>query len=207
MRDECRRSRRVCGALAVLAGLAVCMACNALAQEIGTDVSELHPCLYGDCEARGTYAADPFGFTNPATMPVGILPYLSRGLLVSASYFRLTAGGVGLNIESPALTVAADPWVFQANVVYAEGGGTARSLPGIDLSLRTRLVRLATAVDLGRTALGITGLSVGLLAGVPGTTSDLRLASGGISLVDSRESHEVGLTGGVHWRGGRHRAL
>lgn len=203
MLDERGRSQRVCGALVVLAGLAVCMMRNAVAQEIGTDVSELHPCLYGDCEARGTYAADPFGFTNPATLPVGVLPYLSRGVLVSGSYFRLTAGGVGLNIESPAVTVSADPWVFQLNVVYAEGGGAPRSLPGSDLSLRTRLVRLATAVDLGRTTLGITGLSVGLLAGVPGTTSDLRLASGGITLVDSRESHEVGLTGGVHWRGGR----
>ncbi|HXQ24663.1 MAG TPA: hypothetical protein VN812_23495, partial [Candidatus Acidoferrales bacterium] len=203
MGDERRGHQRITRASLIFAGLAVCLARGADAQEIGRDVTELHPCLYGDCEARGTYAADPFGFTNPATMPVGTLTYMSRGLFVSGSHFRFNAGGVGLNIDSPSVTVAVDPWVFQASVVYAEGGGAARSLPGTHLSLRTRLVRLATAVDLGRTALGITGLSVGLLAGVPGTTSELRLTSGGLSLVDSRESHEVGLTGGVHWRGGR----
>ncbi len=202
MRDECCGFQNLAVASLILGTVAVCVVRVAVAQQIGTDISGLNLCLYGDCEARGTYAADPFGFTNPATQPVGTLQYIPRGVFVSGSYFRLNVGGVGLNIESPSVTVAADPWVFEVNVVYAEGGGAARSLPGSDLSLRTRLVRLAAAVDLGRTALGITGLSVGLLAGAPGTTSDVRVSSSGITFVDSRESHEVGLTAGAHWRGG-----
>lgn len=186
--------------------LAVSVTCSAVAapaQEIGTDVTGLNLCLYGDCEARGAYAADPFGLTNPGTLPVGILTYLSRGVFFSGSYFRLNVGGIGTDIGSPSITLADDPWIFEVNVIYAEGGGFVRSVPGADLSLRTRLVRLAAGVDLGRTTLGLTGLSVGLLAGVPGTESDLRVRAGGVTFADSHEDHEVGLTPGVHWRTGQ----
>lgn len=190
--------------LLTLLGVAFALVCTATAQQIGTDIAGLNLCLYGDCEARGTYAADPFGLANPGTLSVGMMMYLPHGVFVSGSYFRLNAGGIGMNIESPSITVGADPWVFQVNVVYADGGGGIRSLPGADLTLRTTIVRLATGADLGRTALGLTGLSVGLLAGVPGTSSDLQIASSGFTVVDSHESHEIGLTPGVDWHTGAH---
>ena len=193
-----RRGQLLVGLASVLLGLTS----GAAAQRLGTDISGLNFCLYGDCEARGSYAADPFGMANPGTMPVGVLTYLPRGVFVSASYFRVNVGGVGLHIESPSVTVAADPWIAQVNVIYAEGGGSVRSLPGVDISLRTRTIRLAGGVDLGRTALHLTGLSVGLLAGLPVTNSDLRLSTQGLTFVDSRDDHEIGLTGGVHWRAG-----
>ena len=50
--------------------LAFALAPAANAQQIGTDIAGLNLCLYGDCEARGAYAADPFGWANPGTMPV-----------------------------------------------------------------------------------------------------------------------------------------
>jgi hypothetical protein len=174
----------------------------ALAQKIGTDIAGLNLCLYGDCEARGAYAADPFGWANPGTLPVLALPYLPRGVLLSPGYFRLTAGGVGIDVETGTVTVAADPWLFQINAIYAEGAGAVRSMPGVDLSLRTRNVRLAAAIDLGRSALHLSGLSMGLLFGVPVMGSDLHLTAGGFTLVDSREDHEIELTPGIHWRGG-----
>ncbi len=186
----------------ILAGILSGLRSQSAAQHLGTDISGLNFCLYGDCEARGSYAADPFGMTNPGTMPVGVLTYLPRGIFLSVSYFRVNAGGVGLDIESPSVTLAADPWIAQVNVIYAEGGGAPRSLPGVDLSLRTRLVRLAGAVDLGRTVLHLTGLAVGVLAGVPGTNSDLRLSTQGFTFIKSRDDHEIGLTGGAHWRAG-----
>jgi hypothetical protein len=42
----------------------VCLAAArlAVAQQIGTDITGLNLCLYGDCEARGAYAADPHGW-------------------------------------------------------------------------------------------------------------------------------------------------
>jgi hypothetical protein len=201
---SCRRAWCVIGGLFVLslASVAVVRVPAGRAQEIGTDIAGLNLCLYGDCEARGTYAADPFGMANPGTLSVGMMTYLPHGVFVSGSYFRLTVGGVGMNIESPSITVGADPWVFQVNGVYAEGGGSIRSVPGADLSLRTPLVRLATGVDLGRTALGLTGLSVGLLAGVPGTTSDAKVTFGGLTVVDSHEHHEIAMAPGVDWRTG-----
>jgi hypothetical protein len=63
-------------------------------------------------------------------------------------------------------------------------------------------VRLAAAVDLGR-AVGIDGLAIGLLGTVPGTTSDLRFTINGTRVAKARDDHEVDLTLGVHWRGGR----
>lgn len=186
----------------ILASILLVLRSYTLAQHLGTDISGLNFCLYGDCEARGSYAADPFGLANPGTMPVGVLTYLPRGVFVSNSYFRVNAGGVGLHIESPSITLAADPWIAQVSVIYAEGGGAVRSLPGVDLSLRTRLVRLGGAVDLGRTALHLTGLSIGLLAGVPGTNSDVHLSAEDFTFIKSRDDHEIGLTGGAHWRTG-----
>ncbi|MGD0948843.1 MAG: hypothetical protein ABSA52_15635 [Candidatus Binatia bacterium] len=174
----------------------------ATAQHLGTDIAGLNLCLYGDCEARGSYAADPFGMANPGTMPVGVLRYLPRGVFVNNSYFRANVGNVGLHIESPGVTLAADPWIAQVSVIYAEGSGAVRSLPGVDASLRTSMIRLAGAVDLGRTALHLTGLSVGLLAGLPATSSDLHLSTQGFNFFNSHENHRVGLTGGVDWRGG-----
>ncbi len=185
-----------------LAATVAALSTPAAAQHLGTDIAGLNLCLYGDCEARGSYAADPFGMANPGTLPAGVLAFLPRGVFFSGSYFRLNAGGVGLNIGTGTLTAALDPWIFQVNVIYAEGGGGPRSLPGVDLSTRTRVIRLAAGVDLGRTSLHLTGLSVGLLAGLPVTNSDLRLSASGFTFVDSREDHEIGLTPGVHWRAG-----
>ncbi len=192
------RGRLLVGLASVLLGLTS----GAAAQQLGTDISGLNFCLYGDCEARGSYAADPFGMANPGTMPVGVLTYLPRGVFVSASYFRVNVGGVGVDIESPGVTLAAEPWIAQVSVIYAEGGGAVRSLPGVDASLRIRTIRLAGAVDLGRTALHLTGLSVGLLAGLPVTSSDLHLSTQGFTFLDSHGDHEIGLTPGVHWRSG-----
>ena len=196
-RIRCRRVRVWLGAIVL--GL---ISNAATAQHLGTDIAGLNSfCLYGDCEARGSYAADPFGMANPGTMPV-VLTYLPRGVFVTTSYFRVNAGGVGVHIESPSVTLAADPWIAQVNVIYAEGSGAVRSLPGVDTSLRIRMIRLAGAVDLGRTALHLTGLSVGLLAGLPLTSTDLRLSTQGFTFVDSHDDHEIGLTPGVHWRSG-----
>ena len=174
----------------------------ATAQHLGTDIAGLYSlCLYGDCEARGSYAADPFGMANPGTMPVALM-YLPRGVFVNNSYFRVNVGGVGVNVESPGVTLTAEPWIAQVSMIYAEGGGAVRSLPGVDASLRIRTIRVAGAVDLGRTALHLTGLSVGLLAGLPVTSTDLRLSAQGFTFVDSHGDHEIGLTPGVHWRSG-----
>ena len=188
----------------ILVSISVSFESPLRAQQIGTDIAVLNLCLYGDCEARGAYAADPFGFANPGTLPVGMLAYVPRGVAASGSYFHLSVGGIGINVGSPSVTVGMDPWVVEFNVVYAEGGGFPKSVPGVDLSLRTRLVRLAAAVDLGRTQLGWKGLSIGLLAGVPGTTSDVHLTARGLTLVDAQETHEIGLTPGLDWRAGQH---
>jgi hypothetical protein len=193
-------TRSPIAALAVLA-LAI-LAPSARAQRIGTDLAGLNLCLYGDCEARGAYAADPFGWANPATLPVGILQYVPRGLIVSPSYFRLTAGGLGADITAGTVALVWSPVVVAATGVYASADGPARSLPGVDLDLRLRTVRLLAGIDLDR-ALGVRGLAVGLAAEVPGTTSDLELSVSGLRLATIREPHEVNLTGGLHWRGGR----
>jgi hypothetical protein len=189
-----------------IASLAVALALllppsPARAQRIGTDLTGLNLCLYGDCEARGAYAADPFGWANPATLPVGILEYVQRGVIFSPAYFRLTAGGVGADIEAGTVAVIASPVVIAATGVYAHADGTARTLPGVDLDLRLRTVRLLAGIDLDR-AFGVTGLAAGLTAEVPGTTSDLTLSAGGVPLATVREDHELNVIGGLHWRGG-----
>jgi hypothetical protein len=173
----------------------------AYAQSLGTDLAGLNLCLYGDCEARGAYAADPYGWVNPATLPVGTLPYVPRGAFVSGSYFRLNAGDVSADVESGTLTAAIAPFVLQANAVYAEASGQPRALP-IDLSFRTRFIRLAAAVDLDRTALRVPGLSVGVLGSLPVTNSNLHLSANGLPLVLTTEDRHVDLTVGLHWRGG-----
>lgn len=134
-------------------------------------------------------------------MPVGILPFMSRGALVSPSYFHLNAGGVGGDVESVNVTAVASPFVLSATGVYAEAAGTAHSLPGVDLDFRTRLLRLAAAVDLER-AVGAQGLSLGLMGEVPGFSSDLRFASRGVTLARGHEDREINLTLGAHWHGG-----
>lgn len=171
------------------------------AQSIGTDFAGLGLCLYGDCEARGAYAADPYGWVNPATLPVGTLPYVPCGAFLSGSYFRLNVGGVGANIESGTVTVALSPVVLQVNGVYGEASGTPDSVPA-DLTFRTRFVRLAGAIDLDRTPVRIPGLSVGLLGSLPVTSSDLTLSTNGTALVRTSEDRDVDITLGLHWRGG-----
>jgi len=185
----------------VLALAVVLSASPARAQRIGTDLAGLNLCLYGDCEARGAYAADPFGWANPATLPVGVLQYIDRGVIFSPAYFRVTAGGVGADIEAGTIALIASPVVIAATGVYAHADGTARTLPGIDLDLRLRTVRLLAGIDLDR-ALGVPGLAAGLTVEVPGTTSDLTLSVAGTPFASSREDHELNLIGGLHWRGG-----
>ena len=170
-------------------------------QKVGTDIAGLNLCLYGDCEARGSYAADPFGWVNPATMPVAILKYVPRGAFVSASYYRLNAGGLEADIESPSLSFAAAPWVFQITGAYAEGRGPARSLPGMDLNLRSRIVRLSVGVELDR-VLPMRGWAVGLMGALPVGTSDLHASIDGFRVVESEEDRGLDLTFGLHWRGG-----
>jgi len=188
---------------AALAALVVVLGPTpARSQDLGTDIAGLNLCLYGDCEARGSYAADPFGWVNPATMPVGILKYVPRGAFFSASYYRLTAGGVGVDIESPSLSFAAAPFVFQVTGAYAEGGGQPRSLPGMDLDLRASIVRVAAAVDLDQ-VLPMRGWAIGLMGALPVGKSDLTLSlDDGFQLAESTGERDLDLTLGAHWRGG-----
>jgi hypothetical protein len=171
------------------------------APAIGTDTTGLNLCLYGDCEARGTYVADPYGWPNPATMPVATLPYVTRGGFFSGSYFRLNVGSIGADVGSATVTVAATPLVLQVNTLYAESTGSVRSLPGVDLQSRTRVVRLAAAVDLDR-AMNLRGFSIGLIGAVPATESDSRLSQSGFTFLTAKEQRDIDLTLGLHWRGG-----
>ena len=172
------------------------------AEGIGTDIAALNLCLYGDCEARGAFAADPYGWTNPATMPAGTFPFLSRGAFLSGTYYRINVGRIGVNLEDVSITGALSPFVFSVTPIYADGSGALRDPAGVDMSIRTRSVRLAAAVDLER-AVGVDGLAIGLLGTVPGTTSDLRFTINGTRVAKAWDDHEVDLTLGVHWRGGR----
>ncbi len=157
--------------------------------------------MYGDCEARGSFAADPYGIYNPGVLAVGAAAHMSRGVILSGSYYDLDVGGVDGDIGVGAVTFAYEPLVFQVAIVYAEARGAVRPLPGVDMSFRTRVVRLAAGIDAGR-VLGLRGLSVGLAGVVPGTKSDLRLKAGGATFVESTETRAVEIIPGIHWRTG-----
>lgn len=192
-------------ALAVaLLGVALAVPVRCGAQALGTDITNLNLCLYGDCEARGAYAADPWGWANPGTMPAMVLDYMPRGTLLSMGYFHLNAGGVSADVVSSGAALTLSPVVLLVSPVYGEASGRARELSGLDLDMWLRSVRLAAAVDLER-AIGIPGLSVGLLGEVPGTTTDLRIRLGDLVVARGTEHHEVNLTLGAHWRAGRDR--
>lgn len=168
---------------------------------MGSDLASLNLCLYGDCEARGSYAADPYGLYNPGVLTVGAAAYVPHGVILSGSYFDLDIGGVDSDIGVGVVTLAYMPVVFQVAVAYAEAHGAVRELPGVRMSFRTRAVRVAVGID-GERVLGIPGLSLGLAFVVPGTESDLRLKTAGISFVKSTETRDVELIPGIHWSGG-----
>ncbi len=171
---------------------------------LGSDLAELFFCLGADCEARGSWAADPYGWSNPATMTAGTLPFVARGVfLTPPSWFHLNAGGVSGDVLLPSLAVALDPWVFEVDFAYAEASGTPRSLPGTDLHSRTRQLRLGAALDLGRTAAAISGLSAGLRFGVPGTTTDARLLAAGQSFLVETDERDYDFNPGLLWRWGK----
>jgi hypothetical protein len=53
--------------LASIVTLAILLAADAAhGQKLGTDIAGLNLCLYGDCEARGSYAADPSSSSRSA---------------------------------------------------------------------------------------------------------------------------------------------
>jgi len=198
----CAARGRVLLLLIALVAAASLAPSSSAGQQLGTDLTGLNLCLYGDCEARGSYAADPYGWTNPATLPVGSLPYVPRGVFGSGSYFRLNSGGVGVDIGSATVSLAMDPWVVEVHTVYADGGGTPHSLPGVDMTTRSRLLGLLAGVDLGRTPLAIKGLCLGIGASIPGIDSDVKLSSSGVSFLQSTDERQVDLTLGAHWRWG-----
>jgi hypothetical protein len=168
---------------------------------IGTDLARLNLCLYGDCEARGTYAADPFGVYNPANMTYAMRDHLDRGVVGSGSYYHLDVGGLDGDVGAGVVTLTSGPVAFQVATVYAEARGGVDELPGTTMHFRTRAVRLATGVDLDR-LLGVSGLSFGLAGVVPGTTSDLRLLYRGRTIVSSTEQRDLEMVPGVAWRAG-----
>jgi hypothetical protein len=190
--------RAVRGALGLLLALASTASAG---RGIGTDLTALNPCMYGDCEARGTYAADPYGLYNPATMGVATHMYFARGAALSGSYYHLDVGDVDGDLEAGVVTATGSPVAFQVATVYAEARGPVRPLPGVGMSFRTRVVRLAAAIDAEPT-LGIRGLSLGLAGVVPGTESDLRLSLGGHTFVRSTETRALELIPGFHWHNG-----
>lgn len=169
--------------------------------DIGTDLASLNLCLYGDCEARGTYAADPYGLYNPGVLAGPTLEMLPRGVAISGSYFHLDIGGVDTDIEAGVATLAWAPVVFQVATVYAEAHGPVHPLPGVDMRFRTRAIRLAAGIDLDAT-LGLDGLSVGLAGVIPDMHSDLHLTAGGRTIARSTETRDVELIPGALWRTG-----
>lgn len=172
------------------------------ARGVGTDLAALALCLYGDCEARGSYAADPFGQTNPGVLSyVAHSRYLARGLAGSASYFRVSIGDFEADVGSGVMTGVWDPVVLQVATGYAEGAGGVEELPGLGLRFRTRAVRLALGID-AEAVFGVPGLGLGLAGVVPGTTTDVSLAAGRSTLVRSTESRDLEVVPGFHWHGG-----
>ena len=186
--------------LALFVALAAAPA--AAREGVGGDLASLNFCLYGDCEARGTYAADPYNLYNPGTLSVATHMYFPRGVVPSGSYYHVDVGGVDADLEAGVMTLAWAPVAFQVATVYGEAEGPARGLPGIDLQFRTRAVRLAAGMDAERT-LGIRGLNVGLAGVVPGSTSDTWLRTRGVTIAKGVETRAVELVPGVHWHGGR----
>jgi len=180
--------------------LLLCLATPAVAG-IGTDLASLNLCLYGDCEARGSYAADPYGVYNPAAMTIGAALHMPRGGVASGSYYHLDIGALDADVGVGVTTFAWMPFAFQVAYAYADAGGGVRSMPGVDMTYRTRAVRLAAALD-GERALGLRGLSLGLAGVVPGTTSDVRLSARGVTFARGEETRDLELIPGVHWRGG-----
>lgn len=188
--------------IATAAALACVVASTAAADHaIGTDLASLNLCLYGDCEARGAFAADPYGVYNPAAMTAGAARDLPRGLVTSGSYYHLDVGAVDADIGVGVATLVWEPVAVQVASAYVEAEGAVRPIPGVDMTFRTRAVRLAVALDAER-ALGVRGLSLGLGGVLPGTTSDLRLTMRGRTFVRSEERRELELIPGLHWHGG-----
>lgn len=174
----------------------------AAARGVGTDLAALALCLYGDCEARGTYVADPFGQTNPGTLSyMSHRRYLSRGAVASGSYFQVKTGGVVTDVGSGVVTGVWDPVVAQVATAYAEGEGSVVGLPGVALRFRTRAVRLAVGLD-AEAFLGMPGFGLGLAGVVPGTTTDVSLAARGATLADSTERRDLEVVAGIHWHAG-----
>jgi hypothetical protein len=172
------------------------------ARGLGTDLSSLNFCLYGDCEARGTYAADPWGLYNPGTLALAVHNRLiSRGPVLSGSYFHLDVGGVAGDIGSGVVTGAWEPVVVQVATAYAEAEGSVAELPGVSMTFRTTAVRLAAGIDAER-VLGLRGLNLGVAGVVPGTTSDVGLSAGGRRFLHSEETRALELIPGFHWHGG-----
>ena len=68
--------------------------------------------------------------------------------------------------------------------------------------MRTSAVWLAGAVDLGQTALGLHGLSLGVRGALPVTDTDLRVSCGRFNLIKATDHREIDTTLGVHWRSG-----
>lgn len=169
---------------------------------IGRDLININPCLYADCEVLGASVANPYGWTkNPATLPVGTLPYVGHGLFISTGYFNLDVGDVQVDIESLTFTYANDPFVFQVNVVHADANGEASSAPGLKFDFNADVINLAAAIDLGRAGF-INGLSVGIFAALPIADSDLDLSVGGVNVFDSVGDRDVNITLGAHYRVG-----
>lgn len=172
------------------------------AQKIGLDLLSLNPCLYGDCEARGSYAADPWGWPNPATMTYS-LNYVKRGVFFSGGHFFVNAGDMNADISSGTMTVAYDPFVFQVNGVKATGGGYVKGpVPGVRLNVNMPVIRAAAAVDLDRF---VPGLSVGLLGALPVVDSKINVTLVPLSrlpVARIKEARSVDITGGAFWHGG-----
>jgi hypothetical protein len=169
---------------------------------VGTDLSSLNLCLYGDCEARGSYAADPWGFYNPGTLALAVHNRLiPRGVVPSSSYFHLDVGGVAGDLGSGVVTGAWEPVVVQVATAYAEAEGPVEGLPGVSMTFRTTAVRLAAGFDAER-VLGLRGLCLGLAGVVPGTASDVGLSARGRRFSHSEETRDLELIPGFHWHGG-----
>lgn len=175
---------------------------SAAARGLGTDLASLNLCLYGDCEARGTYAADPWGLYNPGVLALAVHNrMITRGVALSSSYYHLDIGGIGGDIGSGVVTAALEPVVFQVATAYAEADGPVRGLRGVDMRFRTTAIRLAAGIDAER-ALGVDGLCLGIAGVVPGTATDVNLSVAGRLFSHSEETRSLELIPGVHWHGG-----